>query len=93
MKMIAGKIISTQLGEFSKKQIVYGYIGIELPDKSHVKIKIDTYTWYETLTIGDEVVVDTRKLANTDILVAKTIRLKSSMDLESEDSSEVEASV
>ncbi|MFW9868772.1 MAG: hypothetical protein ACFFEL_04015 [Candidatus Thorarchaeota archaeon] len=91
--MIAGKIISTQLGEFSKKQIVYGYIGIELPDKSHVKIKIDTYTWYETLTIGDEVVVDTRKLANTDILVAKTIRLKSSMDLESEDSSEVEASV
>ncbi|MFW9927040.1 MAG: hypothetical protein ACFFDM_09750 [Candidatus Thorarchaeota archaeon] len=93
IKMIEGKIISTQLGQFSKRQIVYGYIGIELPDKSHVKIKIDSYTWFETLIIGDEVVVETKKLANTNILVAKTIRLKSSIDMESEEPREVEASI
>ncbi len=93
IKMIEGKIISTQLGQFSKRQIVYGYIGIELPDKSHVKIKIDSYTWFETLIIGDEVVVETKKLANTNILVAKTIRLKSSIDMESKEPREVEASI
>ncbi|MHA2047951.1 MAG: hypothetical protein ACW99G_24475 [Candidatus Thorarchaeota archaeon] len=79
-----GKIISANLGEFSKRQIVYGYIGIELPDKSHIKIKIDSYTWYESLVIGDEVVVEANTLANTDILVARKIRLKSSLEMENE---------
>lgn len=76
-----GKIISAQLGEFSKRQIVYGFIGLELQDKSHIKIKIDSYTWYETLAVGDEVVVETDTLANTDIIVARKIRLKSSLEL------------
>ena len=46
---IQGKIISADLGEFSKKRIVYGYIGIELPDKKQIKVKVDSYTWYETV--------------------------------------------
>ncbi len=89
---IRGKITSTQLGEFSEKQIIYGYIGIEQSDKTHVKVKIDSYTWYESLAIGDDVVLETHTLANTDILVARTIRLKSSLDMESEDPSEVQVS-
>lgn len=89
---IRGKITSTQLGEFSEKQIIYGYIGIERSDKTHVKVKIDSYTWYESLAIGDDVVLETHTLANTDILVARTIRLKSSLDMESEDPSEVQVS-
>lgn len=79
-----GKIISANLGEFSKRLIVYGYIGIELPDKSHIKIKIDSYTWYESLVIGEEVMVEAETLANTDILVARKIRLKSSLEMEKE---------
>ena len=91
-EMIQGKIISSHLGEFSKRQIVYGFIGIELSDKTHIRIKIDSYTWYESLTVGDEVVIETHKLANTDILVAKTIRLKSSIDTESEGPREAKVS-
>jgi hypothetical protein len=81
MNAYNGKIISAQIGEFSKRQIVYGFIGLELQDKSHIKIKIDSYTWYETLAVGDEVVVETDTLANTDIIVARKIRLKSSLEL------------
>ena len=79
-ELIEGKIISANLGEFSKKRIIYGYLGIELPDKKHIKIKVDSYTWYETLTIGDEVIVETRTLADTDIIVARKIQLKSSSE-------------
>ena len=75
---LTGKIISTNLGEFAKRRIIYGYIGIELPDKTHIKIKVDAYTWYETLTIGDEVVVETETLASTDIIVARKVLLKTS---------------
>ena len=74
---IEGKIVSSNLGEFSKKRIVYGYIGIETPDKKHFKVKIDSYTEHETLTIGDEVIVEVHALTGTDILVARKIHLKS----------------
>lgn len=80
-----GKIISTDLGEFSKKRIIYGYIGIELPDKTHIKVKIDSYTWYETLTPGDEVIVETETLGDTDIIVARKIQLRSSSEVTSEE--------
>ncbi len=86
-----GKIISANLGEFSKRKIVYGYIGIELPDKSHIKVKIDSYTWYESLVIGEEVIVEAKTLANTDILVARKIRLKSSLEMKNESKRKVKA--
>lgn len=83
--ILNGKIVSSNLGEFSKKRIKYGYIGIELQDKTHVKVKVDSYTWYETLTIGDEVVVEVDTLAETNILVARKIQLKSSLEMSSEE--------
>lgn len=81
MKTIQGKIVSTNLGEFSKKGIVYGFIGVERSDKTVVKIKIDSYTEYETLHIGDEVEVEIHHLGNTDILAARAIHLKTSADM------------
>ncbi len=78
--IVQGKIVSVNLGEFSKRRIKYGYLGIELPDRTHIKIKVDSYTWYETLTLGDEVVVEIETLAGTDILVARKIRLKTSLE-------------
>jgi len=78
--IIHGKIASVNLGEFSKRRIKYGYIGIELPDKTHLKVKVDSYTWYETLIIGDEVVLEIENLGNTDILVARKIHLKISWE-------------
>ena len=89
--IIAGKIVSAQLGEFSKRQIVYGFIGIELPDKTHIKIKVDSFTWYESVNIGDEVVVEFENLANTDIHVARKIQLKSSLEMLSEENKEIPA--
>ena len=78
--IIEGKIVSSNLGEFSKKRIVYGYLGIETSDKKHLKVKVDSYTEYETLKIGDEVEVEVHILTGTDILVAKKIHLKSSRE-------------
>ncbi|MHA1963770.1 MAG: hypothetical protein ACXACG_11185 [Candidatus Thorarchaeota archaeon] len=85
IRTIEGKIISTNLGEFSKKRIIYGYLGIELPDKKHIQVKVDSYTWYETLAIGDEVVVEVETLLNTDIIVARKIQLKSSTEPSSDE--------
>ncbi len=82
---IHGRIASTNLGEFGKRSIIYGYIGIELPDKTHLKVKIDSYTWYETLTLGDEVMVETETLAGTDIIAARRIQLKSTITTSEEE--------
>jgi hypothetical protein len=90
---VHGKIVSANLGEFSKKQIKYGYIGIELPDKTHIKVKVDAYTSYETLTIGDKVVMEVETLANTSIIVARKIQLISSLETTSEATREVPATV
>ena len=88
--MIEGKIVSSNLGEFSKKRIIYGYIGIETSDKKHFKVKVDSYTEHETLTIGDEVIVEVHALTGSDILVARKIQLKST---DASSSEEMEATV
>lgn len=72
-RTIEGKIISKQLGVFGKKQIVYGYIGIEKPDGQQIEVKIDSYTWYETLEIGTHVFAELHNLGTTEILVARRI--------------------
>ncbi|MGY5865385.1 MAG: hypothetical protein RTV41_12340 [Candidatus Thorarchaeota archaeon] len=92
MTTIEGKIVSAQLGEFSKNKIVYGFIGIELQDRSHIKIKVDSYTSYETLVVGERVTAEVEKLGNTDILVARSIRLKSGLEMETTDKANVETS-
>jgi len=72
-KIIEGKIISRDLGEFGKNHTVYGYIGIQKTDGEKVKVKIDSYTWYETLEIGSDVFVEIHNLGPTDILVARRV--------------------
>ena len=88
---IKGKIISVNLAEFSKKRIKYGYIGIELQNKSHIKVKVDAYTLYKTFAIGDEVIMEVDTLPNTSILVARKIQLISSSETTSKDTLEVSA--
>ena len=72
-KTIEGKIISKQLGEFGDRQIVYGYVGIEKPNGEQIVVKVDSFTWYETLEIGRHVFVETASLGTTDIIVARRI--------------------
>ena len=72
-KTIEGKIISKQLGKFGHNQTVYGYIGIELPSGQQIKVKVDSYTRYETLEIGSHVFIETDTLGTTDIIVARRI--------------------
>ena len=72
-KTIEGKIISKDLGVFGKNQTVYGYVGIEKPTGEKIKVKVDSFTWYETLEIGDHVFIELGNLGTTDILVARRI--------------------
>jgi len=72
-KTIEGKIISRDLGTFGKNQIVYGYIGVLKPNGEKIKVKIDSYTWYETLEIGSDVFIEINNLGSTDILVARRV--------------------
>jgi hypothetical protein len=72
-KTIEGKIISQQLGEFGHNRTVYGYVGIEKPSGEQVIVKVDSYTWFDTLEIGSYVFVETANLGTTDIVVARRI--------------------
>ena len=72
-KTIEGKIISKELGLFGSRQIVYGYLGIEKPDGEQIMVKVDSFTWYETLEIGSHVFVEIEILGATDILIARRI--------------------
>ncbi|MBN2229258.1 MAG: hypothetical protein JW779_06650 [Candidatus Thorarchaeota archaeon] len=90
--IIEGKIISSQLGEFGKDGILYGYLGIEDTQGNHLAIKIDSYSWYETLEIGEHVIIEASKLGTTNIIVARKISLKSNSDLISHSENVVSAS-
>ena len=68
-----GTIISEQLGTFGKNDIIYGYIGIKTTKGKQKKIKIDSYTSYETLDMGSEVIIEAAELGDTGILVARKI--------------------
>ena len=72
-KTIEGRIISKDLGVFGKNQTVYGYIGIEKPNGEQISVKVDTFTWFETLEIGSHVFIETSSLGTTDIIVARRI--------------------
>lgn len=78
--IIEGKIVSSQLGEFGKNEIVYGYIGIEVGHNENVLVKIDSYTWYETLDVGKHVIIHAAKLGTTNILVARKVSVKQGTD-------------
>jgi len=70
---IEGKIVSKQLGVFGGKETVYGYIGIEVPNGEQRIVKVDAFTWYETLEIGSQVIIEIATLGTTDIIVARKI--------------------
>ncbi|MFW9846267.1 MAG: hypothetical protein ACFFD6_05945 [Candidatus Thorarchaeota archaeon] len=61
------------MGIFGKEELPYGFITVETPEGHHMTIKVDAYTVYETLNIGDYVRIDVHRLANTEILVAREI--------------------
>lgn len=71
---IEGIIISKQMGVFGSRQLVYGYLGIETPSGQQKIVKVDAFTWYETLEVGSQVIVDITNLGSTDIIVAEKIR-------------------
>ncbi|MFX0108913.1 MAG: hypothetical protein ACFE7R_11555 [Candidatus Hodarchaeota archaeon] len=73
VEILSGKIISSRIGYFGKEEMPYGFITVETQEGKHVTLKIDAYTEYETIKIGDFVRVDVHSLGNTEILVAKYI--------------------
>ena len=73
VEVATGRIISSQMGIFGKEELPYGYITLETPEGHHMTLKVDAYTVYETLNVGDYVRVDVHSLVNTRILVAREI--------------------
>ncbi len=69
-KTVEGPIVSAQLGEFGDKRLKYGFISIENEAKDHIRVKIDSYTEFESLDIGDQVVAEVEQLGNTNVLHA-----------------------
>jgi hypothetical protein len=73
-EQFTGKIVSTQLGIFGRDEIIYGFISMQTKDNRIIKVKVDSYTTFNTLNIGDWVLIEAEFLGNTDILVARNIQ-------------------
>jgi hypothetical protein len=71
----SGKIVSSQVGSFGGKQFRYGFITVDVAGKG-IKFKIDHDTICETVNVGDQVIVEADTLGETDILIAKSIRIQ-----------------
>jgi hypothetical protein len=68
-----GRIVNSRLSYVGKQELPYGYLGIVLEDGTHINVKVDVYTMYETLTVGDEIYVEVVPLGSQGVLVAKRI--------------------
>lgn len=88
---IIGKIISTQIGIFGPNEVKYGYIAIQSDEDTSINVKIDAFTMYETLNIGDQVIIGAESLGDTNILVARKIILAEGEFIHQVDTAEVAA--
>jgi hypothetical protein len=73
----SGEIVSSQLARYGDNDTRYGYVTIQTPDLGYVRIKVDAYTSFDTLDIGEQVLVESKKLGDTGIIVAKQISTQS----------------
>ncbi len=89
---LIGKIIANQLGKFGSREIIYGYLTIEEETGKHTRIKVDSYTEWDTLSIGDMVEIQATELGNTGIITARRVILKPGPFFSSEDQSVAEMS-
>jgi hypothetical protein len=70
---IEGKIVSSAVAAFGNTGITYGYIGVQTDSGERMKIKVDSYTEYETLEMGEHVRIETHSLGDTRVIVARRI--------------------
>ncbi len=75
--LVKGKIVATQLGTFGSTAKVYGYVVIRKGDGKDVKVKVDSRTEYDSLSVGDSVEVYMVELGETGILLARRVILNS----------------
>jgi hypothetical protein len=80
--LFEGRIVSTQLGEFANTGIVYGFISVEISPNKSIVVKIDSYTEFDSLEIGENVAIHAARLGTTGILVAKRVNMKQATNLE-----------
>ncbi len=74
MQQRKGTIVATQLANYANSDIKYGYITLETDEKEHVRIKIDSYTKYDTLERGESIVAKTKSISSDGVIVAREIR-------------------
>jgi hypothetical protein len=76
---IEGRIVSSSVATFGNTGIVYGYLGVESDSGERMKIKVDSYTWYETLEMGEHVRIEAHSLGDTSVVVARRIERMASL--------------
>jgi len=91
--IIRGKIVATQLGTFGPKEKLYGYATVRKDDGEPIKVKIDSRTECDSLTVGDTVEVHTEDLGITGIIIARRVVLIPGPFFASTDESTAEAAV
>ncbi|MGY5854777.1 MAG: hypothetical protein RTU92_14505 [Candidatus Thorarchaeota archaeon] len=74
-KTLEGQIVSSQVGNYGNTDVKYGFITIQTND-SHVRLKVDSSTSYDTLEMGHDVIVSAEQLGSTKLLVAREVRKK-----------------
>ncbi|MGY5875695.1 MAG: hypothetical protein RTU30_08115 [Candidatus Thorarchaeota archaeon] len=75
-KTLEGQIVSSQVGNYGNTDVKYGFITIQTNDDSHVRLKVDSSTTYDTLEMGHDVIVSAKQLGSTKLLVAREVRKK-----------------
>ena len=72
-RTFAGKVTATQLATHGKGKSLYGYLSVQTDSKKGMKFKVDFQTDCETITVGDQVIIEAESLGNQGVWIARRI--------------------
>ncbi len=70
-KIVTGFITAANIAVMGKTH--YGYLGIETDEHEKLKVKVSAFTQYDTLEVGERVIVELQTVGDDSILTAKKI--------------------
>ena len=72
---ITGTIVARELGTFGANEILYGFLTLRDDSGDQKRVKVDSYTEWDTLSVGDSVEIHAVELGTRHIIVARRIVL------------------
>jgi len=70
-KIVTGFITAANIAVMGKTH--YGYLGIETDEHEKLKVKVSAFAQYDTLEVGERVIVELQTVGDDSILTAKKI--------------------